>query len=103
MIKVTLNSNENWLVEETADNIDAIVTITSAQETNMPKYTVQQEMVVGDNGKVFPLSVLDKHRMMADAGQIGRRYWDDKWGCWSFEVVTVAPGVDVTGFIETIV
>lgn len=67
----------------------------------MSTYTIQ-EMVVGDDGKVLPLSVLDKFRMVTDAGQIGRRYWDDKWDCWSFEVVTLAPGADVTGFVESI-
>lgn len=56
--------------------------------------------VVGNNGQVLPLSLLDKHRMVSNRNQIGRRYWDEKWQCWSYEVLNVEPGVDVTGFID---
>ena len=56
--------------------------------------------VVGNNGQVLPMSVLDKHRMVSNRNQICRGYWDEKWKCWSYEVLNVKPGIDVTGFID---
>ena len=57
-------------------------------------------VIVGDNGQVLPLELLDKHRMVSNRNQIGRRYWDEKWRCWSYEVLNVEPGLDITGFID---
>ena len=57
-------------------------------------------VIVGNNGKVLPLELLDKHRMVSNRNQIGRRYWNEKWRDWSYEVLNVEPGVDVTGFID---
>lgn len=64
----------------------------------MIKYTLQM-VVLGSDGSVQPISVLDKHRMNSNPNQIGRRYWDEKWDSWGYEILDVKPGTDVTGFI----
>lgn len=70
----------------------------------MVKFTIESVLgilvVTDSNGQVLPISVLDKHRMVSNPNQIGRRYWNVKWLCWSYEVLNVEPGVDVTGFIS---
>lgn len=63
------------------------------------RYTLQLA-VVGSDGSVLPLTVIDKHRLVSNRNQIGRRYWNEKWRDWSHEVLNVEPGVDVTGFID---
>lgn len=55
--------------------------------------------VVSSNAEVLPIELLDKHRMVSNPHQIGRRYWDEKWQSWSYEILNVKPGTDVTGFI----
>jgi len=62
-------------------------------------YTIQEEVIVGSDGSILPMSVLDKHRMVSNHNHIGRRYWNEKWRCWSYEVLNVETGADVTGFI----
>jgi len=70
----------------------------------MVKFTIESVLgilvVTDSNGQVLPISVLDKHRMVSNPNQIGRRYWNEKWRCWSYEVLNVEPGTDVTGFIS---
>jgi hypothetical protein len=57
-------------------------------------------VIIDNNGQMLPLELLDKHRMVSNRNQIGRRYWNEKWRDWSYEVLNVEPGVDVTGFID---
>lgn len=70
----------------------------------MPAYTLKMVegtlAIVGSDETVLPISLLDKHRIVSNHNQIGRRYWDDKWQSWSYEVLTVKPGIIVTGFIS---
>lgn len=61
-------------------------------------YTLQLS-VVGSDGSILPLSVLDKHRLVSNVLQIGRQFWNEKWQDWSYEVLNVEEGVDVTGFV----
>lgn len=56
-------------------------------------------VVSGSNGQVLPLELLDQHRMVSNPDLIGRRYWNEMWQDWSYEIVNVEPGTDVTGFI----
>ena len=62
-------------------------------------YTIQT-VVLGSDGSVLPLSVLDKHRLVSNPSQIGIRYWNEKWRDWSHEIIEIEDGVDVTKFIS---
>lgn len=68
------------------------------------KYTIEeaygQLMIVGSDGSLLSLALLDKYRLTSDPNQIGRRYWDEKWQCWSYEIRPVKKGTDVSGFID---
>ena len=69
----------------------------------MVSYTLQMVdgnlAVVSSNAEVLPIELLDKHRMVSNPNQIGRRYWDEEWDMWSYEILDVKPGTNVTGFI----
>lgn len=63
--------------------------------------TVNNELaVVGSNGTQYPLSVLDSVRLTSDNSQIGIRFYDEKWDCWSFYIKEICEGLDVTKFVE---
>lgn len=58
-------------------------------------------VVLADNGTTQPISVLDRHKLTGDPnGQIGIRYWNEKWRDYSFCVTTVTEGTDVSVFIN---
>lgn len=59
-----------------------------------------EKIVLGSDGSVQPISVLDRHRMCSNEFQIGLRWWNDKFQDWSYEVLDVRDGTNVTRFIE---
>ena len=61
-------------------------------------YTIQT-VVLGSDGSVLPLSVLDKYRLISNPSQIGIRYWNEKCCEWSQEIIEIKDSVDVTKFI----
>ena len=63
-------------------------------------YTIQINEIVGSDGSVLPLDVIDKYRLVSNYNQIGRRYWDGEWLCWEYEILEVKSGADVTKFIN---
>lgn len=69
----------------------------------MTEYTIDmiggEKVVRGSDGSILPISILDKHRLCSNREQIGRRWWDDKCGDWSYEITEVGINVNVTGFI----
>jgi len=59
-------------------------------------------VVVSSLGEILPLSVLDEFRLTTNQNQIGRRFWDEKWDSWSYQIDTIDSGLDVTSFIQNL-
>ena len=71
---------------------------------NSPTFTLQKVnnelVVVGSNGSQYPLTILDSFHLTSDKTQIGIRFYDEKWDCWSFYIKEIREGLDVTKFVE---
>ena len=59
-------------------------------------------VVVSSLGELLPLSSLDKFRLTTNKNQMGRRFWDEKWDSWSYQIYTIDSGLDVTSFIQNL-
>ena len=87
---------------------DVSITLNFIQVGFKMIYTIQKVngelVIITEENEILPLSVLDNHRLINENGRIGNqvgiRFWDKKWDMWTFSIVSLVEGSDVSIFFN---
>lgn len=59
--------------------------------------TFVEDTVTGDH---LDASILDHFMLNGSEPKVGIRYWDKDWYSWSYEIVDLVDGIDLTHFFD---